>query len=330
MKDLIEEAEVDKLIYNVFNKNCNTKKRISGNDLNVIYNIEMDFQNYILKIYKCDIPIVKNCVGCMKYVHEKTSIPVPKIISYGENYILMEKADGIILEDVWEKFTYEEKLKIIDQYVDIIKALNNLKFQKICGIDANYNIIPSLFHYRWNPRFYVDFNHGPFDNIKDFMIAEINKYIKFIEKITSLEKAKILIPKLNLLIKKIQDEIIKFSDVDICMTHNDLGPHNILVNSNGIIKSIIDWDFAGFNLSYLEWKISIQDAFFRFPIDEDLKIQNYVINLVEKNIPNIKHNMIIDDVLDCFRTFICMNPTDNILNNGINNLNNVLKKYNIN
>ena len=97
----MEETEVDELIFSIFNKKYIYKNKINLNDINTIYDIEIeDNMKYILKIYNCDIPIVENCIGSMKYVHENTKIKIPKIIFHGKNYILMEKVNGIILENI--------------------------------------------------------------------------------------------------------------------------------------------------------------------------------------------------------------------------------------
>ena len=67
------------------------------------------------------------------------NLPVPRVYAWssqasenplGAEYILMEKQDGVALTDVWDTIKGKQKVRILDQVVDMERRLATTKFSK--------------------------------------------------------------------------------------------------------------------------------------------------------------------------------------------------------
>ncbi|KAI9148392.1 phosphotransferase enzyme family protein [Paramyrothecium foliicola] len=70
-------------------------------------------------------------VATMDYMRNMVSAPVPKVFAYnsraesspvGAEYIIMEKAPGIPLSQVWERLKYQQKLRVLTQIAQLNKT----------------------------------------------------------------------------------------------------------------------------------------------------------------------------------------------------------------
>lgn len=165
----------------------------------------------------------------MIYIKENTNIPVPKVFDYGKNeqnnnYILMEYIEGDILENVFETLNNDEKDKIINQLKEYIYEMREKTFSNICSINDNpcheLSISNDLF--------------GPFREIEEFNNYRINKLIIDDEEIKRYINTN------------------KNIKTDFILTHNDLGPYNIIVKDNNIV-AILDWELSGYYPDYWEY-----------------------------------------------------------------------------
>ncbi|KAH0841197.1 hypothetical protein FOPE_06512 [Fonsecaea pedrosoi] len=77
-------------------------------------------------------------VATMDFARTILKIPVPKVLAWsgssknpvGSEYILMEEASGTPLYKVWEGMEIHDKLKIVDDIVDIEKKLLSISFTR--------------------------------------------------------------------------------------------------------------------------------------------------------------------------------------------------------
>lgn len=165
----------------------------------------------------------------MIYIKENTNIPIPKVFDYGKdeqnnNYILMEYIEGDILENVLETLNKDDKNNIINQLKRYINEMRKKINLNICSINNNpcyeLSISNELF--------------GPFKEIEEFNNYRINKLIIDDEDIKKYINSN----------KNIKTNFI--------LTHNDLGPYNIIVKDNNIV-AILDWEMAGYYPEYWEY-----------------------------------------------------------------------------
>lgn len=165
----------------------------------------------------------------MIYIKNNTNIPVPKVFDYGKKkennyYILMEFIEGDTLEKVIGKISDSEKESIINQLGKYIYEMREHNFKFICSINNN----------PCNELFVDDNLFGPFNTLEEFNNYRIEKLIiddKIFE--DYLNKSK------------------KFK-TNFILSHNDIGPYNIIVKNNKIV-SILDWELSGFYPDYWEY-----------------------------------------------------------------------------
>ncbi|KAJ9404548.1 hypothetical protein DTO045G8_7770 [Paecilomyces variotii] len=95
----------------------------------------------LINIYRVDEKtVVKLCepfrlseAEALRYVHSKTSIPVPKVFnayvdeSLNRGVIVMEYVEGEVLRDVWDDMDDERRKKIVQQLKGFIAGLRSIK-----------------------------------------------------------------------------------------------------------------------------------------------------------------------------------------------------------
>ncbi|KAI4115491.1 MAG: hypothetical protein LQ345_003920, partial [Seirophora villosa] len=72
----------------------------------------------------------------LQYVRDHTAVPVPKLLAWnddpsnpvGAEYIIMEKASGVQLLQVWEKMQEYDRIQLVGGLVNIEKQLTAIKF----------------------------------------------------------------------------------------------------------------------------------------------------------------------------------------------------------
>lgn len=180
----------------------------------------------------------------MKYVAEKTSIPVPHIYcSFVHNswaYIVMRRMPGKALTRVWTDLSQADLETICEQLKQMLAELRALappsesQVGSCVGGSLRDSRIP---HAR--PKF------GPFKTIQEFhlWLREGLKPEEHADKEETQDWADV-------------KRLAAWQDGGpwprVVFTHGDLNPSNILVDGNKI-TGIVDWDFSGWYPHYWEY-----------------------------------------------------------------------------
>ncbi|KAH9863701.1 hypothetical protein J1614_009633 [Plenodomus biglobosus] len=185
--------------------------------------------------------------AAMRLVRSKTNIPVPEVwhaytdSATGHARIVMEFVEGDCLVDVWEKYTPEEKERVIEQLRDMLIQLRELKGSVIGSVDGTACEDP-LFDDNIGA-------YGPYDNEASF-----NEGV-----ITALK---------NTLsggwVNTVCDMVGVLKGHEIVMTHGDFSPRNILVRGTKVV-AVLDWEMSGYYPEYWEYV----KALFRPAWEED-------------------------------------------------------------
>ncbi|CEJ62630.1 hypothetical protein PMG11_11125 [Penicillium brasilianum] len=136
-------------------------------------------------------------VGVLEYVKRHTAIPVPRVLSWssdrsnpvGAEYIVMEKAPGIPLFQVWGTMTEFEKLQLIKNLTKLEAQLATIKFPFYGGLylrtdtsrsnrrldgdidpSQSFCIGPSCDR-AYNTDMTLEFNQGPWNSVSDLGIS---------------------------------------------------------------------------------------------------------------------------------------------------------------
>lgn len=114
------------------------------------------------------------------------NLPVPRAYAWssgasenplGAEYILTEKQDGVVLTDVWDTIKGKQKVRILDQVVDMEKRLTTTSFSKFGSLyykddlpensDSTSLYIDSTGKEMWSEKFdigpsFFEFGRGEF------------------------------------------------------------------------------------------------------------------------------------------------------------------------
>ncbi|PWY76013.1 phosphotransferase enzyme family protein [Aspergillus sclerotioniger CBS 115572] len=125
-------------------RSCTQVSKISDGQYNKVYQLTMDDgREFIAKFPNPNAgrPHLTTAseVATMDFLGNALNIPVPRVYAWssrasqsplGAEYILMEKLPGVVLTDVWHTMKGKQKVKILDQIVDIERRLARTRFTK--------------------------------------------------------------------------------------------------------------------------------------------------------------------------------------------------------
>lgn len=208
-------------------------------------------------------------VATMKFLAEKTSIPVPKVYAWdsdannavGAEYILMERIPGITLSTIWNMLSLDEKKRIASQVVDIELQLFSTSLDQIGSLymdhkDHTYYVGPIVIDpFFEGGRASMDLDRGPWKTTRDFLNALIQNETDYLSTHAT---------KLN--DEQVQSSLqlcSKFKEVAhlfcpdnpslerVSLRHSDLHMSNIMVELSFDEK--IEWRISGI----IDWEVSV-------------------------------------------------------------------------
>lgn len=215
-------------------------------------------------------------VATLTWVREHTDIPVPKVIAFedskdndiGFEWILMEVMPGTPAYRRWRTMSMEQKSAMAKRAAEFQVQLScydrpNSLFRRIGTLDLEKGqqhvetstiVTPGKLishEFFMGNRLKHDVPRGPFRSSYDWLSSEIRLII--LEQTAALEKAEDeddredaeetlgAARSLLLLLPKVFPEGQE-DDVATALYHDDLGLQNILVNEQGEITAVVDWE----------------------------------------------------------------------------------------
>lgn len=184
-------------------------------------------QNQILKA----APNIKSSEAeAMQYAARHTSVPVPEVydsyIKDGCGYILMSKADGEPLADMWENLDSVQRAFVVSQLQDYVGQLRSLDGE-FYGALWHQPTEDVFFHHL--TLHHQDIHYGPYNSREEYndgLVAALQN-----SRPTSL---------LNESDTDLEKRIRAVTDEAMTLSHGDLHPLNFLVNCTGVVKAIVD------------------------------------------------------------------------------------------
>ncbi len=179
----------------------------------------------------------------LKYLAEKTSLPVPRVhcafVHKKRAFIVMERMPGITVAQAWDSWSDEDREVFFDQMRAMFQELRALPPPPDGGISSCVG--GSLSDFRL-PRAWPRF--GPFKTTQDFHLW-LREELRPEDHPNRKEDQDWL---------DIKDMVAKQDGAwePPVFTHCDLNPSNILVCGNRV-TGIIDWEFAGWYPPYWEY-----------------------------------------------------------------------------
>ncbi|KAF8885584.1 kinase-like domain-containing protein [Gymnopilus junonius] len=169
----------------------------------------------------------------MRFLSSHTSIPIPRVwITFGwggYHYIFMERLQGAVLEDVWDRLSEDLRGAVANQIKGYVTQLRALPpppgLKSICSIQGG----PV-----WCFRLNFDGKTGPFRD-EEHMNLQL-RHLKSLQDFTPIVQT------------------VHARKHPLVFTHNDLFPRNIMIEEKtGKIIAILDWESAGWFPDYWEY-----------------------------------------------------------------------------
>ncbi|CAI2163151.1 13353_t:CDS:2 [Funneliformis geosporum] len=140
--------------------------------------------------------MIRSEIDTINYLDKYTNIPVPRVYHWniekenelGAPFMIVKKLFGKNLDQEWLTLTFEQKCEFINQYIDILSSLNDVKQDRIGSLylsEENYKIEKLVIDNYVNlgrSSLKGEVNRGPFHSTKDLLNAAIELEITWYNK----------------------------------------------------------------------------------------------------------------------------------------------------
>jgi hypothetical protein len=218
-------------------------------------------------------------VATMEWMRFNTSIPVARVLRYAESranivgceWILMTALSGKHLADVWRTISYAAKEALVKRIAGVWAELFRRPLRGIGNIYSSSEeeggppevgrIVSMQFF--WGDHIHQDVSRGPFSSSREWLLTRLGLYehecrdalVKYEGKeregmesddedeIEDAERTLDIVARLKVVVDKIfpagQDQQ---GDEASSFLHDDLSNHNILVDDDGALTGVLDWE----------------------------------------------------------------------------------------
>jgi len=188
-------------------------------------------------------------------IRSSTSIPIPEVFAWelsrenpvGVPYHMEGFIEGIPLSDRWTDLAEPERVKLLRDLAGLMSQLHVLHFDKIgslvFGVSGKFSNVDEMVQMKSDIKAMFDGDEvwptastcGPFTSTKTYLLAKLNfEYSEMQE----WRKAELSL--LRLAVNSIPPAFD--TPKNFSLGHPDFNYQNILVNDDGIITGLIDWD----------------------------------------------------------------------------------------
>jgi len=218
-------------------------------------------------------------VATITYVRDNTSITVPRIIAsdssceneLGFEYILMERVPGQSLNLIWPTLSWEQKTALVQEVAVVTAQMHELRFDQMGSLFAADDltkgseqqtdfpgtqddpIVDRLVSmaFFWKTRFLLDVPRGPFRSEKEWLRVRLDLAEDDLKQIlndpATDEDDREEIEDVQKTLIRLHSHFDTFfpsgSDSDVFyLFHNDVSRKNIMVNSEGQLQALLDWE----------------------------------------------------------------------------------------
>ncbi|KAK7935554.1 hypothetical protein PG985_001049 [Apiospora marii] len=271
---------------------CTITFRAAG-ALNRVYIVDSVKGKFVMRV---TLPVdpgykTRGEVSTLRFIRENTTIPVPEVIAFddtssnkiGFEWILMEFISGQSLHYCWRKLTMEQKTTLVQRVAELQSQLfqfrsignsSTLRGIGTLGTDTDFDVPGRIvsFPFVEGDCYDYDVPRGPFRSSHDWLQSRLQ--IIQLKKLEEIEHAeddedeelardglkasqylKSILPKISA-----PSQTCDAEPTAIC--HHDLSEMNIMVDDQGHITGIIDWECVS---AMPSWMITNAPAFLRGP-----------------------------------------------------------------
>ncbi|KAK7967133.1 uncharacterized protein PG986_001410 [Apiospora aurea] len=232
---------------------------LAAGAFNRVYTVDSVKGKYVMRVSLPVDPIFKTRgeVSTLRFIRENTTIPVPEVIAFddtrsskiGFEWILMEFIPGQSLRYRWRKFSMDQKTTLVRRVAEMQAQL--FQFHSIgrsptlrgigtLGTEKTFDIPGRIvtFPFVQGNCYDYDVPRGPFRSSHDWLDSHLQ--IICLQKLEEIEHA-----------EDDEDKELAMADIPPCPTydqertaiyHHDLSEMNIMVDEQGNITGIVDWE----------------------------------------------------------------------------------------
>lgn len=211
-------------------------------------------------------------VATLEWMSRNTELPVPKVMLHDASrhsrisfeWILMSKLPGEVWATRWQSMAYATKEQLVKKFCRYASHV----FRKQCrGIGNIHSSSPSAevgrivsMHFFWDHRIHEDVPRGPFKTTRDWMQARLmlssreshGKIAKYSaqsemgsdneDDLHDAQQTLDIIKKLQPLVDVVFPPAQDPEPEATMLFHDDLSLHNILVDRDGNLTGVVDWE----------------------------------------------------------------------------------------
>lgn len=275
---LLPDLEVLKRTLQSFKPSSKVKVTfLAQGAFNKLYDVKIDGENLVMRVSLPVDPCYKTLseVATVNWIRRTTNLSVPTIIRYepsGDNpvgfeWILMTKLSGKTLAESWRYLPLTAKSNLVRQLATHIACQfrNQLSgIGNIYALPSSIGTSPTVgrivsMHFFWGDHIYQDIYRGPFRSSKDWITTRLsisehdclsvlgkNPVGEDLEsddddEVEDATRTLEIIRKLRPLLSYVFPVDDQGQEPSIIF-HDDLSRNNILVNDNGDLTGVLDWE----------------------------------------------------------------------------------------
>ncbi|WEW56991.1 hypothetical protein PRK78_002450 [Emydomyces testavorans] len=245
---------------------------------NKLYEVQAGKQALVMRV---SLPVdpqykTRSEVATVSWIQHHTSLPVPKIIAYqatrenslGFEWILMEKIPGRPLADAWRSMEYPVKEQLVQRlamysssvFKNQLRGIGNIYADSSSpeSFSSNVGRIVSM-QFFWGNHILQDVPRGPFQSSKDWILSSLlfnerdcnSTLAKYQNRddlssddeddVEDAERTLTIIKRLKAHVDDFFPDSGQIPEASM-LFHDDLNQHNILVDENGILTGVVDWE----------------------------------------------------------------------------------------
>ncbi|KAI1125493.1 phosphotransferase enzyme family-domain-containing protein [Nemania abortiva] len=261
-----------------------------------LYDVTFDNQAFVMRVSLPVCPRTKTEaeVATLDWVIQHTPLPVPRVRAYdssrdnplGFEWILMTKLEGTPLSQCWSSMTIGSKERLVKQIAAFAASTFDQPFDD--GIGSIFKAAPNS-----GGRATVDHGRGPFSETSDWMRSRLRAALSDLRSQliddTTNENEKATLRHMSKLTRRIERLMPKFlpsshetasretalgnaecrpvmTMMKTMLCHDDLSFDNILINDDGLLGGVIDWQWISCVPLYeaCQFPVFLQQACDRF------------------------------------------------------------------
>ncbi|KAF7323597.1 Phosphotransferase enzyme family-domain-containing protein [Mycena kentingensis (nom. inval.)] len=247
--------EIKAVCYKALNQACTVSFYTQGTFNKLYLIVTAQGESSLLRVTLTAYPRSKTSgeVATLQWLRANTGLPIPKVLAFqgsptpkGFEWMIMERMPGKPLREAWRGLSMQQKVALVERLAEFqaeLHASSHLRFPCIGTLQPGEptpgRIVSHRFFMADHPRYKIPW--GPFSSSRDWMDSQLQILILSLDGAGGgAEETRACAKKLREVLPTVFPE--KTDGGEAVIWHDDLSMANILVDTQGEITAIIDWE----------------------------------------------------------------------------------------